>query len=94
MERDALVKSGTPTGRVDYRIKGSSESLKYEMRNLEKLRYLYLNDTSGRFNNIKDKKQRADKINDLKVKADKILSEVSKIPGISQTNTNLLGMEE
>lgn len=42
-ERTELKNKKEGTGRVDYRIKGTLESLKTDMRSLEKIQYLYKN---------------------------------------------------
>ena len=40
-ERNKLTSNKQPTGRVDYQLKGGVESLKNELRPLEKLLYQY-----------------------------------------------------
>ena len=57
-ERSNLLSAGTSTGRVDYRLKGGVDTLKNELRGLEKLEYLYENDPTGKFGFIKDKPAR------------------------------------
>ena len=40
-QRKALKAKGETTGRLDYQIKGMGESIKQQMRNLDKQAYLY-----------------------------------------------------
>ena len=44
LERKQLILKGNSTGRVDYRLKGGVESLKNDLKQLQKIAYLYKND--------------------------------------------------
>ena len=56
-ERTSQLQKGSTTGRVDYRLKGGLETLKQEMKHLEKLAYLYQNDSENKYKNVSAKEK-------------------------------------
>ena len=93
-ERSSLLQKGQTTGRVDYRLKGGLDSLKQEMKHLEKLAYLYQNDTENKYKHVsaKEKAKRVQAVTDLKKKTDRTIFEIQNTFGI-QSNANLLDLE-
>ena len=83
-ERNSQLSKGQTTGRVDYRLKGGLETLKQEMKNLEKLAYLYQNDNDNKYKNVsaKEKTKRIMSISELKKKSDKTVTEIQTTFGI------------
>ena len=76
-ERSQLVSKGQTTGRVDYRLKSGIESLKSELKSMEKISYLYSNDNS-RYKNVSqsEKNKRIAKIATFKEKSDNTILEI------------------
>ena len=65
---------GQSTGKVDYRLKGSVDTLKNQMKQLEKLSYLYKEGkglAADKGISQKEKDKRVVSIDELKSKADK-----------------------
>ena len=92
-ERTQLVSKGQTTGRVDYRLKSGIESLKQELKSMEKISYLYSNDNS-RYKNVSqsEKNKRIAKIATFKEKSDNTILEIQKTFGMQSTK-NLLDLE-
>ena len=92
-ERSTLLASKASTGRVDYRIKGGMASLQNEMSQLQKLAYLY-ESNGAKYANVKDKQKRIQSINVLKTKADATIQQINSQVLNTQTNTNLLDIQQ
>ena len=43
-DRSDMIQKGQKTGRIDYKLKGGLESMKQDLKHLEKLSYFYSND--------------------------------------------------
>ena len=92
LERKQLILKGNSTGRVDYRLKGGIDSLKNEMKQLEKISYLYSND-NAKYKGIssKEKTKRIEMVKGFISKSNKTIDDISKIFG---TSTDLIDLED
>ena len=98
-DRAESITKGQSVGRVDYKLKSGIESIKQEMKHLEKLSYLYSNN-DPKYSNVsqKEKQKRMAAVSQLKTKSDRTVQEIQTTFGLissisGQKNVNLLDLE-
>ena len=79
-ERALLVKNQQSTGRIDYQIKSKIGNAQIDVKNLEKLHYIYVNE-KYKYTQISEKEldKRAEKIEKVLAQFRQLQSEVSNV---------------